>query len=431
MAGSQIREIFDDVKLIIDPETFAEPHKMLQELKKMGGNVRESCFIIGPFHTIEETFMNLSKLEKKKPQSVGHKRRNHVNHISPEMKSSPSPPAEPVVVDDAVMLYIQKKHSMELDKMKQMGVDMQLQGRHLMFHARDKTLRTDQVQFVRERFITLYQKISTDLQTRTYQLNASEVQLWCKRFPELLVRPQKHGVDLTGSYLTLERFERFLHSPPKRSSPMQINHMDHACATASSPPALQNRPNDKDEICCICLEPLVKSKSQTLEKCKHSFCRDCLKRAFEIKPVCPTCGVLYGALKGTQPEGGKMQIIQDSSSLPGYEGYRTKVIHYYIPSGIQKEEHPNPGQPYDGASRTAYLPDSSEGRKVLKLLKQAFEQRLIFTIGSSSTTGRSNVVTWNDIHHKTSRFGGPTAYGYPDPDYLKRVQEELKAKGIC
>ncbi|XP_036455002.1 uncharacterized protein si:dkey-3h3.3 [Colossoma macropomum] len=429
MAGSQIPEIFDDVKLVIDPETFAEPQKMFQELKKMGENVRGSCFIIGPFQKIEETFMNLSRLEKKKPQNVGHKQRSHVNHnTSPEMKSSPSPPAEPVVVDAAVMHYINKKHSLELDKMRQMGVDMPVQGRHLMFHARDKKLRTDQVQFVRERFITFYQKIATGLQTRLYDLNASETQLLLKHFPELLVSHKNYGVELTGSYLTLERFERFLRSPPKRSPPKQISHMDNTHATASSP---QNQPNDKDEICCICLEPLVKSKSKTLEKCKHSFCRECLKRAFEIKPVCPTCGVLYGALKGTQPEGGKMQTTQDSSSLPGYESYRTIVIRYSIPSGIQKEEHPNPGQPYEGASRTAYLPDSSEGRKVLKLLTRAFEQRLIFTIGSSSTTGRSNVVTWNDIHHKTSRFGGPTAYGYPDPDYLNRVQEELKAKGIC
>ncbi|XP_051278309.1 probable E3 ubiquitin-protein ligase DTX3 isoform X2 [Dicentrarchus labrax] len=95
-----------------------------------------------------------------------------------------------------------------------------------------------------------------------------------------------------------------------------------------------------------------------------------------------------------------------------------------------EEEHPNPGHPYEGASRTAYLPDSSEGNKVLKLLRRAFDQRLIFTVGRSTTSGRSNMVTWNDIHHKTSVYGGPTHYGYPDPDYLSRVRDELKVKGI-
>ena len=26
--------------------------------------------------------------------------------------------------------------------------------------------------------------------------------------------------------------------------------------------------------------------------------------------------------------------------------------------------------------------------------------------------------------------GGPSSYGYPDPDYLDRVIEDLKAKGV-
>lgn len=70
-------------------------------------------------------------------------------------------------------------------------------------------------------------------------------------------------------------------------------------------------------------------------------------------------------------------------------------------------EHPNPGVRYPGTDRVAYLPDSPEGNRVLGLLRRAFEQRLIFTIGTSMTTGMQNVITWNDIHHKTSIWGGP------------------------
>ena len=55
----------------------------------------------------------------------------------------------------------------------------------------------------------------------------------------------------------------------------------------------------------------------------------------------------------------------------------------------------------------AYLPDNPHGRHVLSLLRKAFDARLTFTIGMSRTTGRDNCVTWNDIHHKTSRDGGP------------------------
>ena len=95
---------------------------------------------------------------------------------------------------------------------------------------------------------------------------------------------------------------------------------------------------------------------------------------------------------------------------PLYEtfvGYGTIVIDYHLPSGLQGPEHPNPGRYYDGTSRTAYLPDNREGREVLQLLRRAFDARLVFTIGTSNTTGRSNQVIWNNIHHKINRSGGP------------------------
>lgn len=117
-------------------------------------------------------------------------------------------------------------------------------------------------------------------------------------------------------------------------------------------------------------------------------------------------------------------------SLPGYEGCGTIVIQYSFGDGIQTKEHPNPGKAYSGTYRVAYLPDNAEGRKVLDLLRKAFDQKLIFTVGESRVLGISNVITWNDIHHKTAKFGGPSNFGYPDPDYLKRVKEELKSKGI-
>lgn len=77
---------------------------------------------------------------------------------------------------------------------------------------------------------------------------------------------------------------------------------------------------------------------------------------------------------------------------------------------ILQPEHPNPGIRYSSTSRTAFLPACKEGEKVLKLLMKAFDRRLIFTIGRSATTGLNNVITWNDIHHKTSMGGGPQWY---------------------
>ncbi|XP_043978911.1 probable E3 ubiquitin-protein ligase DTX3 isoform X2 [Gambusia affinis] len=95
-----------------------------------------------------------------------------------------------------------------------------------------------------------------------------------------------------------------------------------------------------------------------------------------------------------------------------------------------KEKHPNPGLLYKGTTRTAYLPDNKEGQEVLKLLKKAFDQKMIFTVGTSRTSGLDNQVIWNDISHKTSKTGGPQSFGYPDPNYLSKVKEDLKAKGI-
>ena len=101
-----------------------------------------------------------------------------------------------------------------------------------------------------------------------------------------------------------------------------------------------------------------------------------------------------------------MISFTEYSSLPGYEKYGTITITYHIPGGTQGPGHPNPGQRFYGTSCTAYLPDSIEGRKVARLLRKAFDARLIFTIGTSHTTGTS-VVIWNDIHHKTNMTGGP------------------------
>ncbi|MCJ8746982.1 hypothetical protein PDJAM_G00148140 [Pangasius djambal] len=348
------------------------------------------------------------------------------------MRSASSERVEPVEVDSVIMSYIEEKCSAELNKIRRPEVSMHVTKKQVTFDPRDTEHGTVLAQLARERFVIFYQKVATELQSRSYCLEATQLRPLLAKFPELLIssgEKRTGEITLIGRFSSLERFEQFLKSPSKISSPRQINYTVGMSATASSQ-ALQNETSGKEETCSICLEQMVRSQMKTLEKCKHSFCEDCLKRAFQIKPVCPTCGVIYGALKGTQPKGGKLKVTYNKIPLPGYENYGTIIIHYIIPDGLQGDEHPNPGQPYKGTERLAYLPDCPEGKKVLKLLKQAFEQRLTFTVGRSSTTGRSNVITWNDIHHKTSRTGGPTAYGYPDPNYLKRVQEELKAKGI-
>ena len=68
--------------------------------------------------------------------------------------------------------------------------------------------------------------------------------------------------------------------------------------------------------------------------------------------------------------------------------------------------------------------------QVLKLLKKAWQRRLIFTIGMSSTTGEEDTVVWNEIHHKTEAFSNHMGHGFPDPNYLDNVLSELAAQGV-
>ena len=157
--------------------------------------------------------------------------------------------------------------------------------------------------------------------------------------------------------------------------------------------------------CAICFD--VMKKPKMLEKCKYSFCTQCIDNAFKHQKKCPRCSDVYGVLTGHQIPGAMTTRIS-SSHLPGYPKCGTINITYGIHSGTQGPNHPNPGQPYYGRTRYAYLPDNQEGRKVSKLLRKAFDQRLTFTIGRSSTTGADNNVIWNDIHHKTNIHGGPT-----------------------
>lgn len=94
-----------------------------------------------------------------------------------------------------------------------------------------------------------------------------------------------------------------------------------------------------------------------------------------------------------------------------YINFLTQLVFIYVL--LWQKEHPKPGGHYSGITRMAYLPDNEEGNDVLKLLEKAFDQKLIFTVGTSRTTGRDNQVTWNDIHHKTSISGGPSWYSTP------------------
>ncbi|KAG5190704.1 hypothetical protein JKP88DRAFT_175447 [Tribonema minus] len=162
----------------------------------------------------------------------------------------------------------------------------------------------------------------------------------------------------------------------------------------------------------------------------HFMHAACIKAVFHrCSPKCPTCNRWYGAAMGDQPDG-TMTITRTDMDCSGYSNAGTIVMTYDIPDGVRPQAPPAPGRPFTGAKRVAYLPDIPEGREILELLKRAFEHRLLFTVGTSRTTGISNTVVWASIHQKTRMDGGATAFGYPDSGYFLRVKQELKAAGI-
>lgn len=57
--------------------------------------------------------------------------------------------------------------------------------------------------------------------------------------------------------------------------------------------------------------------------------------------------------------------MDDRIKIWGYPHYGTIVIEYRVPGGVQNTTHPNPGRPFSGTARRAYLPNSKEGLEIL------------------------------------------------------------------
>ncbi|BFZ19067.1 hypothetical protein BsWGS_22105 [Bradybaena similaris] len=200
--------------------------------------------------------------------------------------------------------------------------------------------------------------------------------------------------------------------------------------------------------CSICCEKLSEASSYgegkveahavvELNRCGHQFHKLCLLEMYSSVHKngglqCPSCKTIYGEKTGNCPPGYMQWRLVPDLTLPGYEGCGAILVSYHISAGIQGPDHPSPGQSFTarGFPRQGYLPDCDKGRKVLKLLMEAFQRRLMFTVATSHTTGEANTVTWNEIHHKTEPYGNHSGHGYPDPQYLDNVLMELAAHGV-
>ena len=100
------------------------------------------------------------------------------------------------------------------------------------------------------------------------------------------------------------------------------------------------RDHKEDTKCPVCLEEFNQAKPpETLSKCKHRFCAECLEAAMSHKPMCPVCKQFYGEMEGNQPKGTMTVTESRFPSVPGYEGCGTITVNYSFPSGIQGVSH--------------------------------------------------------------------------------------------
>lgn len=190
------------------------------------------------------------------------------------------------------------------------------------------------------------------------------------------------------------------------------------------------------EDCCICMCPLECNSSTSsevstvvrLNGCNHELHLDCLQQAVAHKAACPKCREPFEGQTptGQQPSGTMYTSLLGDSCCEGH-GMGTIQITYNFQSGIQSYIHPSPGTSYHAISRTAFLPQTSEGRVLLARLQDAFRHGLIFRIGTSLTNGQSNAITWSSIPHKTSLSGGVRSHGYPDDLYFFNCHNALDA----
>lgn len=350
--SSDIRITIINVTAIISEDHYSDSARLSRVLESYSpAKTGPSYLVNGTCEQIDDLSVQLSAALKTHPASA----------LTPA-PAPDRPPRQPtdgspshmncVSVSAAVMNYIKQKCSKELKKIVGNSFSINVQpdvrtvvsegsGMELVtFTPQTPSIPQHHASFVRQRFIVFYQKTASNLMVTRVPKSLNDSQDLQRRFPHLLIEKSRDGPEMTvtSTFAEIAMLNDFLSSKLQQS---RLRSPDKTTFRASP----TNSREHKDESCPICLESIDRTKKKTLQ-CKHSFCAECLERAFGHKPVCPTCGKVYGVLMGTQPQGGKMVHSRIDSPLPGYDQYRTIVIHYSIPSGIQQVRPQRRGSAY-------------------------------------------------------------------------------------
>ena len=215
---------------------------------------------------------------------------------------------------------------------------------------------------------------------------------------------------------------------------------------------LVTKPCHPEDTCSICANVLHKpgghdpypglpSSVISLLRCQHRFHLNCIRVLLDNnpsdpstnqKPVlesgsanqslnCPDCGRLQRDVLGAMPENGTMSYKVVPKGLPGFEDYHTIQITYNFHNGTQSPKHPKPGSPYYaiGFPKTAFLPDTEQGRGILEMLEKSFN------LGHTFVVDAGGDIVWGDIPHRTE-FGGEAM----TEEYLDSIMTSLFKLGL-
>lgn len=336
-------QFITDVTIIIYEADYKEPGRLMKILQPYSPEKKGSCYKVrGTYKELENLSIRLSAVRHHSIPTTHRLTCQQDEHATPHVKS--------VDVSGIVMAYIDQKCTAELNKIQGNSFLIETQPDLKIVHKKpSSTVQVNfrprhfstfpvHADFVRQRFITFYQRTASDLQVTSVPVSPHNHRDLQRRFPQLLFKPshKKYELTVAGPFAHIAKLKEFLlqNTPSSSKSPVYKGPADTPSSRTLGPSPIHSK-DPEDDSCPICMEPIVTTEKETLQ-CKHSFCRNCLKKAFDYKPVCPTCGKLYGILTGTQPDGGRMNVTTNSSSLPGYEKHGTIIIDYHIPSCIQK-----------------------------------------------------------------------------------------------
>ena len=210
-------------------------------------------------------------------------------------------------------------------------------------------------------------------------------------------------------------------SPSKRSSSRYASN-NSLCPGSQVDQVIMNNSQlvtkvQPEENCLVCSRALhtagghdpypgMPSSVVSLLRCQHRFHLNCVRALLDNNQTpninCPECGRLQTDNLGTMPENGTMAYKVVPKGLPGFEDYHSIQITYNFQNGTQSPKHPAPGKPFFaiGFPKTAFLPDTEQGRGILEMLEKSFNLGHTFRIDNEGGD-----IVWGAIPHRTE-FNG-------------------------